>query len=185
MTAKITTGFAAVAIAIAAAFTAASGRAEGNAAREAFLKRQAYDEMVRISGQVDVLQTNIAELTARLARLENDSGAKAELDALKAEVAALRSTNAELRNRINSLHDEIVRDLTRKISQMQKELAPPPPPPQAAPRSIGPHREYTVQGGDTLSLIAAAFKTSVSKIKEMNNLKNDNIRVGQKLKLPL
>ena len=49
---------------------------------------------------------------------------------------------------------------------------------------IGPHQEYTVQSGDTLSLIAQAFNTSVSKIKEMNGLKSDNLRIGQKLNLP-
>lgn len=157
-------------------------------ARDAFLKRQAYDEMMRVSGQVDVLQTNLADMAARLARLENDNGSKAEVEALHAEIAALKAANAELRNRINSMHDEIVRDLTGKIAKMQKELTPPPAPPQpkTQPRPpVGPHREYEVQPGDTLSLIAAAFKTTVPKVKEMNNLKNDNIRVGQKLKLPM
>lgn len=168
-----------------AALVAGGALAEPGNAREAFLKRQAYDEMIRVSGQVDVLQTNLAEFSARLARLENDNGSKAEIDALHAEISALKAANAELRNRIASMHDEIVRDLTGKISKMQKDLTPPPPPPQPQRPSVGPHREYEVQSGDTLSLIAAAFKTSVPKIKEMNNLKSDNIRVGQKLKLPM
>lgn len=170
---------------LVAALVASGALAEPGNAREAFLKRQAYDEMIRVSGQVDVLQTNLAEFSARLARLENDNGSKAEIDALHAEISALKAANAELRNRIASMHDEIVRDLTGKISKMQKDLTPPPPPPPPQRPAIGPHREYEVQSGDTLSLIAAAFKTSVPKIKEMNNLKSDNIRVGQKLKLPM
>lgn len=172
-------------IGLAIALAAGAALAEPGNAREAFLNRQAYDEMMRVSGQVDVLQTNLAEISARLARLENDSGAKTEVEQLRAEIAALKAANAELRNRISSMHDEIVRDLTGKISKIQKNLTPPPPPPQPKQPSAGPHREYEVQSGDTLSLIAAAFKTTVPKIKEMNNLKNDNIRVGQKLKLPL
>ena len=60
----------------------------------------------------------------------------------------------------------------------------PPPPPQPKQVVVGPHREYTVKSGDTLSLIAEAFGTTVSKIKEMNRLKNDNLRIGQKLMLP-
>ena len=41
-----------------------------------------------------------------------------------------------------------------------------------------------MQSGDTLSLVAQAFGTTVAKIKEMNGLKNDNLRIGQKLNLP-
>ncbi len=169
---------------LAMAIVAGAAIAAPDSARESFLKRQAYEEMVRVSGQVDVLQTNLAEITSRLARLENDNGSRSEIEDLKAEIAALKANNTELRNRMNAMRDEIIRDLTGKISRMQKDLTPPPPPPTHR-ESAGPHREYEVQSGDTLSLIAAAFKTTVPKIKEMNNLKNDNIRVGQKLKLPL
>lgn len=175
-------------LSVAMAIVAAGALAEPGNARDAFLKRQAYDEMMRVSGQVDVLQTNLADISARLARLENDNGSKTDVEELKAEIAALKASNAELRNRIAAMQEEIVRDLTGKISKMQKDLAPPPPQPQPKQQrqpASGPHREYEVQSGDTLSLIAAAFKTTVPKIKEMNNLKSDNIRVGQKLKLPL
>ena len=44
--------------------------------------------------------------------------------------------------------------------------------------------EFVVQKGDTLSKIASAAKVSVAEIKRINNLKNDVIREGQKLKLP-
>ena len=40
---------------------------------------------------------------------------------------------------------------------------------------------YTVKSGDVLGKIAEAHGVSVAKIKEWNNLKNDSIRVGQKL----
>ncbi len=43
---------------------------------------------------------------------------------------------------------------------------------------------YVVQKGDALSLIAKRKGTTVAKLKEANNLKNDNIWVGQKLKIP-
>ncbi len=42
---------------------------------------------------------------------------------------------------------------------------------------------YTVKNGDTLSGIAARHGISVAKLKELNNLKSNNIKVGQKLKL--
>ncbi|MCP2619922.1 LysM peptidoglycan-binding domain-containing protein [Candidatus Aminicenantes bacterium AC-334-K16] len=40
---------------------------------------------------------------------------------------------------------------------------------------------YIVQRGDSLYRIASAFNTSVARIKQMNNLKSNILRVGQKL----
>ncbi len=43
---------------------------------------------------------------------------------------------------------------------------------------------YVVKSGDSLSVIAKKHGTTVKAIKDANNLKNDNIRVGQKLNVP-
>lgn len=44
---------------------------------------------------------------------------------------------------------------------------------------------YTVKKGDTLSAIAKAYKTTVSALTNLNEIKNVNlIRVGQRLKIP-
>ena len=43
---------------------------------------------------------------------------------------------------------------------------------------------YTVGQGDALGLIAQAFGVSAEAIRRMNNLKDDNLRVGQVLKIP-
>jgi LysM repeat protein len=42
---------------------------------------------------------------------------------------------------------------------------------------------YKVKKGDTLSAIAKKYKTTVSSLKKLNNLKNDMIYVGQTLKV--
>lgn len=42
---------------------------------------------------------------------------------------------------------------------------------------------YTVRKGDTLGAIARRNHTTVAKIKRLNNLKSDNLRIGQKLKV--
>ena len=42
---------------------------------------------------------------------------------------------------------------------------------------------YTVKRGDTLSEIAQKYKTSVRKIKRLNGLRNNKIRIGQKLEI--
>jgi len=164
---------------VAAACFMACAAAFGQA-RESFMQQQAYAEMQRVSGQVDVLQSNLSDVQRRLSRLEgsgNDRGVRQELDALKAAIA-------ELRREMQSMRGEIVRDLSGRIAKMQSAAPAPAPKPVEKKVVIGPHVEYVVKPGDTLSLIAEAFNTSVTKIKEMNNLKGNNLKVGQKLNLP-
>lgn len=147
--------------------------------KESFMQQQAYAEMQRVSGQVDVLQNNLSDLQRRVGALEgggDSKGIRQELDALKASVA-------QLRRELQSQRGEIVKDLSGRIAKMQTVSSAAKPAP-AKKVVIGPHQEYTVQAGDTLSLIAQAFGTSVGKIKEMNNLSGDNLRIGQKLNLP-
>ena len=147
--------------------------------RDVFVQQQAYAEMQRVASQIDVLQSNFDELQRRVSRLEGRN----ESAGLRAEVESLKATVAELRRQLAAQRGEIVKDLSAKIVKIQKDATPPPPPP---PHKvvIGPHQEYVVQSGDTLSLISQAFNCPVRKIKEMNNLKNDNLRIGQKLMLP-
>ena len=80
---------------------------------------------------------------------------------------------------------EIVRDLSSRIAKMPQAQPSTKAPARTVTTTIGPHREYTVVAGDTLSIIASAFNTTVAKIKEMNGLKSDALRIGQKVKVPL
>lgn len=146
--------------------------------RENFMQQQAYAEMQRVSGQVDVLQGNLSDLQLRVRALEGGG----DMRGIRQEIEALKSAVAELRRALQNQRGEIVRDLSGRIAKMQTPS--PASKPVVERKIIGPHREYTVQAGDTLSLIAQAFNTSVARIKEMNNLKGDNLRVGQKLNLP-
>ena len=159
---------------LAATLVFAQGRG-----KDAFVHQQAYAEMQRVSGQVDVLQNNFDDLQRRVANVERGNNTQD----LRQEIEALKASVAELRRQLQSQRDAIVKDLTGRIKNIQAAQTPPPPPP---PKKVvvGPHREYEVKAGDTLSLIAEAFSTTVPKIKEMNGLKNDNLRIGQKLMLP-
>lgn len=145
--------------------------------KEDFLRQQAYSEMQRISGQVDVIQTNLSDLQNRVGTLEGNGNLKG----IRQEIDALNAAVAELRRELEGQRDKIVRDLTARISKIQALSTARPPETKVV---IGPHREYVVESGETLSLIAQAFGTTVQKIKEMNGLKDDTIRVGQKLNLP-
>ena len=48
----------------------------------------------------------------------------------------------------------------------------------------GSTKEYVVKGGDSLGKIALASGISIRALKELNGLTKDNVRVGQKLKVP-
>ena len=178
MTARSMAAAGAVALAMGGAFAQSAGTGS-------FLKDQAVAEMQRVSAQVDVLASNQESLSSRLRKCESTSD---EIAGLRAEVAALKGTIAELRRAMQSQREEIVRDLSKKIASMQP---PPPPKTQSAPATpkprqaySGPCYEYTVQSGDTLSLIAKAFNSSVQKIKDVNGMKSDSLRVGQKINVP-
>ena len=149
--------------------------------KENFMQQQAYAEMQRVSGQVDVLQSNLEELQNRVGRLEGGGDSKG----LRQEIDALKASVADIRRQLQSQRGEIVKDLTGRISKMQQQVAPAPKPVEKKEKVVlGPHREYVVQAGDNLTIISEAFGVPVSKIKEMNNLKNNNLRIGQKLNLP-
>lgn len=149
--------------------------------RDAFMKQQALIEVQRLGGQLDVLESNQNALAERVRRLEGGGG---EVATLKAEVDALRSDIARLRAEMRNQRAEIVNDIVGRIQAEERKRArqaPPAPQPQPPAEARG---TYTVQPGDTLSLIAQAFGTTVGRLKEINNLRGDNLRVGQKLSVP-
>ena len=173
---------------------------DADSARAAFQERQALAEVPKLVQQFDQLAANQDEIVQRLLKVESGSGTeaalRAEIEALRAEVAELK---ASIRREQDAMRREIVADLAKRISS----LTPPPPPPapvqprsvatarqapaapQQPPVEIGPHYEYVVEKGQTLSLIAEGFGTTVPKILAANpGLKPNLLRVGQKLIIP-
>ncbi|MBQ1568681.1 MAG: LysM peptidoglycan-binding domain-containing protein [Kiritimatiellae bacterium] len=163
---------------------AASVAAPSESGRDAFVKQQAYEDVQRVAGQVDILEQNQNAIADRVAKLEKNS----EIAALKAEIAALKSEIASIRKEMQSQRSAIVSDLSSRIDKQEKErrvqAEREAERQRQAERSAGPRGTYTVQAGDTLSLIAQAFNTTVSKLRQMNGLKSDMLRIGQKLTVP-
>lgn len=59
----------------------------------------------------------------------------------------------------------------------------PPKPKPSAITTTASYTYYTVKSGDTLFSIGKKHNVPYTKIKEWNNLKSDNISIGQKLKI--
>jgi LysM repeat protein len=81
----------------------------------------------------------------------------------------------------------------KRLQVGQKIKIPPPAPATAASTTgggtapaVGSNGEimYTVVSGDTLTTIAKKYHTTASALRSYNSLTTDNIKVGQKLKIP-
>ncbi len=59
-----------------------------------------------------------------------------------------------------------------------------PAPAAASGPAADSGQTHTVQSGDTLGKLASRYGASVAAFRELNSLKNDVIRIGQKLKVP-
>lgn len=72
------------------------------------------------------------------------------------------------------------------VLRVGQKLKIPAPKPKAEPQKAAPvdGEVYVVQKGDVLGTIARKHKVSISQIKNANNLKNDVIRIGQRLVIP-
>lgn len=167
-------------ISLICATTALMGVAQS---KEEFIRRQAYTEMRRVSGQVDMLQESVESLNSRISKLERGENSDASI--LKAEIASLKSSVAALRNEMQNMRNEIVKDLSRKIAATQAQDRERERREQArsVPKVVS-GKEYVVSPGDTLTVISQAFSVPINRIKEANNMKSDNLRVGQKLIIP-
>jgi LysM repeat protein len=90
-------------------------------------------------------------------------------------------------SKVLSQHKKKMEELEHKLDQLQETLQLVLDALQVSPKeSIASQGEqvYEVKSGDSLEKIARLHKTSIRKIKELNQLKSDRIYIGQKLKLP-
>ncbi|HND88857.1 MAG TPA: LysM peptidoglycan-binding domain-containing protein, partial [Saprospiraceae bacterium] len=60
---------------------------------------------------------------------------------------------------------------------------PNPTPSTPAPPTKVPDGYHLVAKGETLYAISRKYKIDVPKLKQINNLKNDNIQAGQMLRI--
>jgi LysM repeat protein len=150
---------------------------------------------------VEAERAKLAEESAKVAleRIQErlDAVEKGQQD-LEKEMQALRATSekndhdagvnraaTEQMIRSNEVamarfRQDIIDSVARNMSEVIRSQTPPAPAPRVAKG-----REHVVERGETLSVIAVAYKVKSSAIIEANGLKDANsIRVGQKLFIP-
>ncbi len=158
--------FLALAAAALLAAAAPAQRAVGSAyAQQAQALRELQYQVQTLAARFDAIEQRQSSLAARIAALERGSGDSGL--ASKDEVAAPRSDLAAVRSAQGRLRDEIVEDLSARISAIAKR------------------QEQARAAGQTLSAIALAYKVSVKAIMQANNITDPTkLRVGQTLFIP-
>lgn len=83
--------------------------------------------------------------------------------------------------RVRDIERVVERALAARTEAQQREQlarsAPPPPPPV--------YGTHTVRYGDAVTSIARRYRTTPDVIRQLNRLQNDNIRAGQRLRVPI
>lgn len=98
-------------------------------------------------------------------------------------IAKKYGTTVQLIRSYNQLQSDVIRvgQLVRIPIEVNPQLEPTEPIPTKPPESTS---TYTVVSGDSLSIIAREFNTTVSVIQEKNGLTSTMIHVGQRLIIP-
>ncbi len=140
-------------------------------ARQLAAQRHAEEQVYRVRGQVETVEMENARMVQEVQQL------RADVRSLNSQVGSLNAKMGALEAKQKREMDELIR---RVEALLKKSVA-------SRPSSSSQHQggyEHEVQSGHTLSTIAAKYGTTVSAIMKANNLKSDQIYVGQKLFIP-
>lgn len=112
-----------------------------------------------------------------------------ELAELKNDLVNLQKENVSLKKRIQELEEQNKKLEMRAQSQAKKVTETKKPAsvvtkPVSKPKVSKVSRTYKVKPGDTLFRISKNLGVSVDSIKKKNNLKDNQIKVGQVLSIP-
>lgn len=98
------------------------------------------------------------------------------------------SNPAESRKLVTRSHQQALARAVHSGIKSYFHRNPPPGTQLAALKSSGKLaqtvREHTVRRGDTLTMLATRYDISLASLRQANGLRNDQIRIGQVLKVP-
>jgi TolA-binding protein len=126
------------------------------------------------------------------AAIQHITSMQGQIATMERRIQALSSEVESLKQQVALERQARQADMDRLLQQVAKETAAAlrsASPPAGGGRSSGPATagefyEYTVESGATLSAIAKAYGVSIDSIRKANRMKDDNLRVGQKLYVP-
>jgi chromosome segregation ATPase len=142
----------------------------------------AQEQNRRMQGRLQTVEMELQRLDGEIVetRRESEDVVEAELQVLERRLGDLEQQLASLEQQRVKDRQEIIDILSRKVAELMNKN-----------RSVSTGRrseygyEHTVEPGQTLSEIAAAYGVSTKAIIRENNLKNpDQLRVGQQLFIP-
>lgn len=145
-------------------------------AREQAQARQAEERAYRMQGAVETMEMENSQL-------------RQEIQSLRNQVSALNGQISQLNSKMNALDARQKKEMSNLIKEVESLLkksvaSRPRSSGSSSSSSRGAGHEHVVESGHTLSAIAQAYGTTVKAIKSANNLKSDQIYVGQKLFIP-
>jgi nucleoid-associated protein YgaU len=163
----------------------------GATARRDTAEREDYlilmEQVRKLEGRQEGMEMEVASLNRSMDGVTRNAAqdVRSESEALRAALASLESRISALESARSRDREEIIDQLTRKITQIMGERASARPPPARGSGGSDYGYEHVVQAGENLSRIAAAYNVSVQRIIEVNELsKPDQLKVGQKLFIP-
>lgn len=143
------------------------------------------DEKVnRLRADIDDLQFRqkqtedaLKSIKSDLAELRKNSGTASadDLHALEARVQALDAARQKDKQ-------VIIDQIAKELAALGSGPAPKSPGPKPAPDANT--KEYIVQKGEYLAVIARKFGVSITDLKKANNLPSNDLQAGQKLVIP-
>ena len=140
------------------------------AARQQAASRVAEERIYKMQGQMESVEMEYSRLMQ-------------EMEQLREQARMANSQISQLNSRMQALEAKQQREMQDLITRVEKLLSSAVAS-RPTTTSRGSGREHVVEPNHTLSAIAAAYGTTVDKIKKANNLTSDTIYVGQKLFIP-
>ena len=138
-------------------------------------RSSSYEEMAgNLSNQVRLLQDENAKLAGTVYMLQQ------EMKTLQQRLRSYQAELEDLRRQIAVEKEAREKQLGHIADQIQKAG-------EQSQTSAGQEEEfdyYVVEAGATLSAISRATGISIARLKKVNNLTSDTLRIDQKLKIP-
>lgn len=164
--------------------TSLRGAQQARETREVSESMLLQERMRQLSGRLDNIQTQIDQLWTELeeVRQSSRSDARAVADNIDNRLQELEREIGQIDAARTADKQDIIDKMTSRLSKLMSANNAG----SSSNRRISEYGvEHTVQPGQTLSEIAAAYNVKIDVLVEANSLKNPNaLRAGQKLFIP-